>query len=600
MRHQLIDSNRLFVDTRTGAVAILGIGVEAAAHPGLDRSREVASFQDTAALVALLYRALTGRSPQHDASGDVPRPSTVVDTEIPADLDLLCDLVLNESADDIPETTRGLIEALEPWQSIPVTLEAYPRAAPAAPAVDEPVSQEGMVEEGSAPADALRDDPSPSPSAEPDMADEDELDSTALMDSVPDELPDEDTVVRAPEPSVPSVPELPAAAGAASAVGMAGAGAAAVAAESAESTESAEPAEQRDQDDADGEEATVAEQRADEAEQQRAAQAAEEKAQRASEEAKSLVTDLRLDQKRSSTAFPGQLDLALPSPEEPPAAPDSPSAAGAGTLAAGGLAAGAAGTTGDSPQPQDSELPARSSGTQWPLAGDAEQGERTALAPLQSPDGSDGRAQQPSDAPSESSTASTPDHSVPTPTHPVVHSAGSQSPSPVPVAGRAAPVAAARGDEPIVIHGRDRSLLEETPEESTVPSSRGSLLRDVVGVAVDADAPGTFAMGPQDHEKRSLQSQWIIIGGAIVVMVALVFALTSITRDIGGLLDDPLATATPPSSTAPTEEDTGEAPVEPTEEATEEPELPAPNSPAWSCSLRAATGNRTTRISRSG
>ena len=127
-----------------------------------------------------------------------------------------------------------------------------------------------------------------------------------------------------------------------------------------------------------------------------------------------------------------------------------------------------------------------------------------------------------------------------------------------------------------MIHGRDRSLLEETPEESTVPSSRGSLLRDVVGVAVDADAPGTFAMGPQDHEKRSLQSQWIIIGGAIVVMVALVFALTSITRDIGGLLDDPLATATPPSSTAPTQEDTGEAPVEPTEEATEEPELPAP------------------------
>ena len=541
VRHQLIDSNRLFVDTRTGAVAILGIGVEAAAHPGLDRSREVASFQDTAALVALLYRALTGRSPQHDASGDVPRPSTVVDTEIPADLDLLCDLVLNESADDIPETTRGLIEALEPWQSIPVTLEAYPRAAPAAPAVP--------------------------------AADEDELESTALMDSVPDELPDEDTVVRAPEPSVPSVPELPAAAGAASAVGMAGAGAAAVAAESAESAESAE---QRDQDDADGEDASVAEQRAEEAEQQRAAQAAEEKARRASEEAKSLVTDLRLDQKRSSTAFPGQLDLALPSPEEPPAMQDSPSAAGAGTLVAGGLTAGATGTTGDSPQPQDSELPSRSSGTQWPLAGDAEQGERTALAPSQSPDGSDGRAQQPSDAPSESSTASTPDHSVPTPTHPVVHSAGSQSPSPVPVAGRAAPVAAARGDEPIVIHGRDRSLLEETPEESTVPSSRGSLLRDVVGVAVDADAPGTFAMGPQDHEKRSLQSQWIIIGGAIVVMVALVFALTSITRDIGGLLDDPLATATPPSSTAPTEEDTGEAPVEPTEEATEEPELPAP------------------------
>ncbi|MCT1909416.1 hypothetical protein M3C65_08570, partial [Brachybacterium paraconglomeratum] len=129
VRHQFLDSNRVFVDTRSGGVHILGIGVEAASHPGLDRSREVASFQDTAALVALLYRALTGRTPQHDGTGTVPRPSTLVDTDIPADLDLLCDLVLNESADDMPETTRGLIEALEPWQSIPVTFEAYPRGA---------------------------------------------------------------------------------------------------------------------------------------------------------------------------------------------------------------------------------------------------------------------------------------------------------------------------------------------------------------------------------------------------------------------------------------------------------------------------------------
>jgi hypothetical protein len=135
VRHQFLDSNRLFVDTRSGTVTILGIGVEAASHPGLDRSREVASFQDTAALVALLYRALTGRAPQHGADGTVPRPSTLVDTEIPADLDLLCDLVLNESAEDIPETTRGLIEALEPWQSIPVTFEAYPRGGAAESAV---------------------------------------------------------------------------------------------------------------------------------------------------------------------------------------------------------------------------------------------------------------------------------------------------------------------------------------------------------------------------------------------------------------------------------------------------------------------------------
>src|SRR5699024_7599193 len=147
VRHQLLDSNRVFVDTRSGDVVLLGIGVEAASHPGLDRSREVASFQDTAALVALLYRALTGRSPRPDATGTVPRPSTLTDTDIPADLDLLCDLVLNESADDSPETTRELIEELQPWQPIPVTLEAYAReeaepaeaeSADAAPADSEP------------------------------------------------------------------------------------------------------------------------------------------------------------------------------------------------------------------------------------------------------------------------------------------------------------------------------------------------------------------------------------------------------------------------------------------------------------------------------
>ena len=187
--------------------------------------------------------------------------------------------MLNESADDIPETTRGLIEALEPWQSIPVTLEAYPRAAPAAPAVP--------------------------------AADEDELESTALMDSVPDELPDEDTVVRAPEPSVPPArsslppPEPPARSAwlererRRSPLSLPSPPNSAI---RTMPTARTHPSRSRE---------------LIEAEQQRAAQAAEEKARRASEEAKSLVTDLRLDQKRSSTTFPGQLDLALPSPEEP-------------------------------------------------------------------------------------------------------------------------------------------------------------------------------------------------------------------------------------------------------------------------------------------
>src|SRR5699024_1009658 len=203
VRHQFLDSNRVFVDTRSGEVVLLGIGVEAASHPGLDRSREVASFQDTAALLALLYRTLTGRGPRHDGSGDVPRPSTIADGPIPEDLDLLCDLVLNESADEIPETTRELIEVLQPWQSIPVTLEAYARETPEPSAAGEPTaaaaagggaaaaplaasapSADGTQSPAGEPADAERAEPAP---AEPeDTAPED----TAPEDTAPAEPPD--------------------------------------------------------------------------------------------------------------------------------------------------------------------------------------------------------------------------------------------------------------------------------------------------------------------------------------------------------------------------------------------------------------------------
>ena len=61
----------------------------------------------------------------------------------------------------------------------------------------------------------------------------------------------------------------------------------------------------------------------------------------------------------------------------------------------------------------------------------------------------------------------------------------------------------------------------------TAAASEPLVLRDVVGVAVDADDPDTFALGPRDREKRSLQSQWIVVGGVIVVMFALVLAVTA-------------------------------------------------------------------------
>src|SRR5699024_7763342 len=203
-------------------VVLLGIGVEAAAHPGLDRSREIASFQDTVALVALLYRALTGRSPRPDATGHVPRPSTLVDSEIPQDLDLLCDLVLNESTEDIPETTRGLIEALEPWQSIPVTLEAYSRAGTAAP-MPVPGTASPEPDEDELESTALMTpvpDAAPSPAEESPSSEETELESTALMAPVPDAEPS--SAAESPSEAGPDA-EPDAAADTAVAAGAAGA-----------------------------------------------------------------------------------------------------------------------------------------------------------------------------------------------------------------------------------------------------------------------------------------------------------------------------------------------------------------------------------------
>ncbi|WP_270410053.1 hypothetical protein [Brachybacterium paraconglomeratum] len=615
VRHQFLDSNRVFVDTRSGGVHILGIGVEAASHPGLDRSREVASFQDTAALVALLYRALTGRTPQHDGTGTVPRPSTLVDTDIPADLDLLCDLVLNESADDIPETTRGLIEALEPWQSIPVTFEAYPRGAAggasgagaASGDDDRPeaaAETAGAVDAGSATRDAREDEErgaagpavgagaaaagaagavtgaavvagttaaqEPSGSgADAGVTGGDAGESTAALSPVDDaaERAGEEQVVD--ERSADSRADE--AQAAASETAPVSAASAATTGENAPTDDGASAGQ-----DAPAGEETPAAPREDH-----------------SAAAATLVKDLHLDEKRGTSPFPGHLDITQPrrpqaeaaraTDAEQDSAASGTGAAGAAGLAAAAGAAGAAGAAAaQSPSAQHSpsagqspsaapeatqQIPSRTSGTHWPLS------------PAGSPAGSDGRAEQPG----AGAIAPTADHAAPTPSVAPQQSsdaepnaaAGEDEPTAAMPAVGAAAGPAAHETGPIVVQGRRTSYLDEAPEETTVPHSRGSLLRDVVGVAVDADDPDTFALGPRDREKRSLQSQWIVVGGVIVVMLALVFAVTAITRDLREIIADPLATAQP-ETTTPVEEDTGEAPAEPTPTDTEEPELPAP------------------------
>lgn len=554
VRHQFLDSNRLFVNTRSGEVVVLGVGVEAASHPGLDRSREVASFQDTAALVALLYRALTGKTPKHGSSGLVPLPSTLVDTEIPADLDLLCDLVLNESADDVPETTRELISALEPWQSIPVTLEAYPQAG--APrhartsAADESTSTHDAIGDSD---DTVR-----------------QPVSSSALDSGPDTGIPASSATTADGDERTTAEDDPAGT------------------ETAETQPADDPVADHQ---ATADQSAVDQAAADQAaEQARTAAADQEAARRSAEEsarrsadAEAIVKELRLDQKRGSSPFPGHLDVAAPvtptrqsTPDESTPDQSTPAQGSESTdqpasssqdrtearplLAAGASAAAGAGALDSSAaSPDEAGSAAPTSGSHRPLA--PADGAAGAAAAQQPP--------QHQDDPAHPAAAQTP-HQAP---DGLEADTAAASPAAVPVVGRTQPVAPAHTD-PIVVRGRDRPGSDPVPEESTVPYARSSLLRDVVSVAVDSDDPDTYALGHRAPEERSRQSQWIIAGAVLLTIIAAVFAVTTATSGLRDRITDPLQTEAAPTTPAATE--SGEAPVEPTKEPTEEPELPTP------------------------
>ncbi|MDO5662299.1 MAG: hypothetical protein Q4G40_06360, partial [Brachybacterium sp.] len=127
LRHEHLDSNRIFVDVDKDRVWVLGVGVEAASHR-LDHEAPTdgaeAAFADVAALGRLLYRSMTGVAPHADDQGRLIPPSAATARRVPADLDELCVLILT-GAPQAPGTVRDLISELGAWQSLPVTLEAY-------------------------------------------------------------------------------------------------------------------------------------------------------------------------------------------------------------------------------------------------------------------------------------------------------------------------------------------------------------------------------------------------------------------------------------------------------------------------------------------
>ena len=591
VRHRRLDSNRVFVDVTTGDVSILGMGVEAAADPLPTADSATIAYEDVVAIVALLYKALTGLTPGRGEGGVTPLASEVSPRDVPADLDRLCDAVLNGASDDgVPQTTRELLESLGPFQSIPVTLEAFD-AYDHARAEEERQRREH---------------------AELERADS-ETAATAGPTSEEVATPTTDIpAATAPAAATPAVAS-PAVASPADAAPA-----------SVTDTPSIEHGEHS---------ASVSGEEAASGASKTAATTVPEAGShddRTSREAQQLVDDLHLNEPRSGSAFPGAMSIepsvtALEeSADTSASAPEAPAPERARTREdrTDASQSNPAGepltqehgeplTQEHSTSPLDAESPHPRPASSFPGAahgGSARWGDALDTPePLTTPEPRDG-------APSSSASRTTlgaaasgvaPSVSAPTPAVPPSPSSASEEGAPAAGSDRAAPPEADRSapeahdtrpesvrvrngrrpvfdDDPeggpIIVPGRTRSFTEG-PEESPAPD-RAHLLRDVVSVATASNAGGSYATYGHDRpEERSRQAQWILIGGVLAVIIFLVLAVVIVTSGLRDRGEGPSAPATSsaaaPSET-PTEEPTEESAPEETPEPVVEPTLTSP------------------------
>jgi len=527
LRHQHLDSNRVFVDLASGSVWVLGVGVETAAHGTADPSGPAAAQRDVTALVALLYRAVTGASPRRDETGVVPRAGEVAERRVPEDLEALCDGVLNPGDAPVPANVRELIAELGPWQSIPVTLEAYDAADAGAgheaaagaetadedsgatrSTVDEVVSpQTGLRPASSFPLFAGSASAAGATAAAPEApkAPEAAADATGLE---PEPLPDSEMPGSAPEAPEPTEPEpveedL-------------------VEAESAGTVDTAPADDEPDRSPAATDEALsepVAEEHGDG---DPVAEASGSDARSA--EAQRLVDDLRLTERREQTAFPAALAFT------PTAAAEDEDVV---------LDPDVGDMTGSRGTPEES------------ADVDAAAAAPPAVASTPSAPPSDDR----------------PGEDEPVEPEPDARDDADEPRGPVSVPGGLPH----GGSGPIVVPGRETSVAAAALGED----ARRSSFRDVMGVAMDRDADESYAVEPEEAPGRSRRSLWILVGAVIVVILALVLALTSITSGLRERMADPFGTAAAASSAAPSPtasaEATSEAPA-----ATQQPAAAPP------------------------
>lgn len=151
------------------------------------------------------------------------------------------------------------------------------------------------------------------------------------------------------------------------------------------------------------------------------------------------------------------------------------------------------------------------------------------------------------------------------------------TPDEAPVSVRTAS-GASEGSGPIIVPGRAASVRTSGADSSTQSEAKPSLFRDVVAVAMDDERPATFEMGPEPGPARSRQTQWILIGAILIVIVALVFAVTSITSGLRESVANPLGTTTEDVSSAAPSSEAPPAEAAPAP-AAEQPAAPAPAAP---------------------
>ena len=120
--HHLRLTPELVLRTPDGAIKVEGVAVAAAIDDAQEPDAEAASRLDAVGVVALAYAALTGRWPlDEQVAGIEPAPRVVggvaapseIATGVPADLDALCRMTLNE--DTGPLSPGDFAHQIAPW-----------------------------------------------------------------------------------------------------------------------------------------------------------------------------------------------------------------------------------------------------------------------------------------------------------------------------------------------------------------------------------------------------------------------------------------------------------------------------------------------------